>query len=89
MFDLITQEPDVLESDYKRCFKYPFMACETLCTQNDTLVDTFLDIGKENEGVRFKALFKVFDKDQYDEEVNSTLTGYVSRLIESLAENYP
>lgn len=89
MFELVTEEPDVLESDYKRCFKYPFMACETLCTANEQLSDKFLDVGGEHPGRRFREMFKVFNPGKYDEEANSTLTGFVSRITESILEHYP
>lgn len=89
MYKLVTEEPDILENDYKRCFKYPFLACETLCSNNEALIKQFLDIGKENEGRRFTLLFNVLKIDEYDDEVNSTLTGYVSRIAESVIQKFP
>ena len=86
MIKLVTEEPDILESEYKRCFKYPYMACETLCSNNEKLIDGFLGTDKKKN---FRELFKVFRKNEYDDETNSTLTGYISKIVEAMISNFP
>ena len=86
----VTEEPDVLENDYKRCFKYPFMACEALCFTQDCFIDQFLQMDDPDmQGSRLKKLFSVLKKDKYEDELNTTITGFVSKIVEKLAHSVP
>lgn len=85
----MTEEPNILETDYNRCFKHPFMACEALCSHNEKLIKNFLGVGGSGEGRRFVELFNVLKTGEFEDEINSTLMGYVSRVVESIILKFP
>lgn len=87
---LTIEEPDVLENDYKRCFKYPYIACETLCFNTEDLMDRFMQVDKpELTQKRLKKLYSAFILHEDDEELNSTIVGFASKIIEKYVKSFP
>jgi len=92
LVEFATVEPDILENDYKRCFKYPFMATEALCLKNETLTNSFLSLKSGDEDRRGKRLLQIISvlrKGKFEDEINPTISGYVSRIVENLVHNFP
>lgn len=77
IIDFITIVPDELDCDYKRCFKYPFIACELFGCENRELLNVFYT---EN----YKYLNRLFSVIHNKEELLSPFNGYFMRIVDIL-----
>lgn len=85
IIDFIIVYPDELEHDYKRCFKYPFWACELLDCKNKDLLNLFYGVKQgstqpSNE-LSYKFIDKLFSIIHSDQEIDNTTCGYFLRVI--------
>ena len=82
IIDFITIVPDELDCDYKRCFKYPFIACELFGCDNKDVLKIFYT---EN----YKYLDRLFSVIHSEEQLLSPFNGYFMRIVETLIKETP
>lgn len=65
----------------KRCRRYPFVACEVLCCDVNSVNDTIMDT--ENNAV-LRSLFSILD---VESEIDSFLSGYFEKVVQVLLQS--
>ena len=71
-------------TSYKEAYKYPFIVTEILSSKNKLIVGALLNYNKEENNNNILNLIKVLDN---KEVLNSTLPGYINKIINSHIEN--
>jgi len=82
----MTEIPDELDNDYKRCYKYPFIACELFGCNNQEVTKIFYsNIDKTTS--KNKYLDKLFSIIYQEGEIESLISGYFLRTVTILIQN--
>lgn len=86
ILDFLTIIPDELECDYKRCYKYPFIACELFGCDNVEVTKIFFSNIDKTTGKNVY-LDKLFSIIHNDEEMESLIAGYFLRTTTVLLQH--
>lgn len=71
-------------TNYKHAFKYPFIASEILCSNNEKIIKRLFNKEKDEKYPPILSLLELLDNHSL---LNTTIPGYISKIIYSHMEN--
>lgn len=87
--DLLVVMPDILDSDYQRCYRYPFIACELFGCNNLDVIKIFYGSKKEVPSPDPDHLSRLFSIVHSQAPIEPLTSGYFCRTVSTLLQFTP